>query len=85
MGEQGDSYDNAQRTYEDITSQHDGRYYAGDIYVRSFYMLGKIWEQKGDTAKAIENYEKFLGLWKNADPGVAEVIDARGRLVELTN
>ena len=23
-------------------------------------------------AKAMENYEKFLGLWKNADPGIAE-------------
>jgi hypothetical protein len=28
-------------------------------------------------AKAIEHYEKFLSLWKDADPGIAEVEEAR--------
>jgi len=43
-------------------------------------MLGKIFEQKGWKGKAIEHYEKFLDLWKDADPGIAEVEDARKRL-----
>ena len=72
----------AQGAYEAISSLRL-RYWSGDIYVESFYRLGKIWEQKGDTAKAIEHYEKFLDLWKNADPGLPEVEDAESRLAAL--
>jgi cytochrome c-type biogenesis protein CcmH/NrfG len=48
-------------------------------------MLGKIYVQQDNTAKAIENYEKFLDLWKDADPGIAEVGDAMERLAGLKN
>ncbi len=34
-------------------------------------------------SKAIERYEKFLILWKDADPDIAEVEDAKKRLAEL--
>jgi serine/threonine protein kinase/tetratricopeptide (TPR) repeat protein len=73
----------AQREYENILTLTTGRLSNGDLYVKSYYQLGKICEQKGDTAKAIENYEKFLDLWKDADPGIAEVEDARKRLAGL--
>jgi hypothetical protein len=35
---------------------------------------------EGET---IENYEKFLSLWMDANPGIAEVEDARKRLTGL--
>jgi tetratricopeptide (TPR) repeat protein len=73
----------AQQEYERIIFLTSGRLGYGDIYAKSFYMLGKIYEQQGDTAKAIEYYEKFLDLWKDADPGLPEVDDARSRLAEL--
>jgi DNA-binding SARP family transcriptional activator len=46
-------------------------------------MIGKIYEQKGDKAQAIEHYEKFLQLLENADPGITEVEDVEERLLKL--
>jgi tetratricopeptide (TPR) repeat protein len=80
--ESGD-LDKAQEEYERITALTNGRLLYGDIYAKSFYMLGKIYEQQGNKANAIEHYEKFLFLWKDADPGIAEVEDARVSMAGL--
>jgi len=53
------------------------------IHPRYYYKLAKLYDQKGQKAKAIEHYEKFLDLWKDADPGIAEVDDAREWLAGL--
>ncbi len=73
----------ARETYEKITSLTLGRLLSGDIFAKSFYMLGKIYEQKGQKEKAIENYKKFLDLWKDADPSQPEVEDAKKSLAGL--
>jgi len=75
--------ENARQEYERVISLTSGRQAFGDLYAKSFYMLGKIYEQQDNKTKAIENYEKFLDLWKNADPGLIEVEDARKRLAGL--
>ncbi len=77
--------DKAQEEYERITRLTIGRLWYGDIYAKSFYMLAKLYEQKGWKGKAIENYQKFLALWKDADPGRAETADAKKQLVVLSN
>ncbi|MBN1271657.1 MAG: protein kinase [Candidatus Aminicenantes bacterium] len=47
------------------------------------YYIAQICELKGDTAGAVEHYEKFLTLWKDADPGLPELDDAKQRLADL--
>jgi serine/threonine protein kinase/Flp pilus assembly protein TadD len=73
----------AQETYEQLISLTLGRLHWGYEYVKSYYMLGKIFEQKGWKGKAIEHYEKFLDLWKDADEGLPELEDAKKRLRSL--
>jgi serine/threonine protein kinase/Tfp pilus assembly protein PilF len=73
----------AQEVCETISGFTQGKLWYGDIWSRSYYMLGKIHEQKGEKELSVENYEKFLDLWKDADPGLAEVVDAKKRLASL--
>ena len=73
----------AQTEFEKILSLHLGRLGEGDFYAKSLYMLGKIFEQQGQKEKAIGHFQRFLELWKDADPGMAEVADARARLIAL--
>jgi serine/threonine protein kinase/Tfp pilus assembly protein PilF len=51
--------------------------------VKAYYLLGLAYEKSGWNKKAIEKYEEFLDIWKNADPGIPEVQNAKERLKKL--
>ncbi len=54
-------------------------------YPRTLYLLGKIHEELDEKQEAIETYQKFLHIWKNADEDLPEKIDAQKRLANLLN
>ena len=73
----------ARDEFEGLVAYIPGRTAWGDLYALSYYRLGGIYEKQGNTAKAIERYGQFIDLWKDADPGLPEVADARKRLARL--
>jgi tetratricopeptide (TPR) repeat protein len=52
-----------------------------DWLAGSYKRLGELYEASGDLPKAVTNLEKFIELWKDADPELQpKVRDARSRL-----
>lgn len=47
------------------------------------YYVAQLYEKQGNKVKAIEHYTKALERWKNADPAIPEVEDAKQRLAGL--
>jgi tetratricopeptide (TPR) repeat protein len=80
---QAGDLEKALEEYKKISSLTFPRIWDGDIYAKSFYMMGKIYESTGKKVQAREAYSRFLELWKDADPGFPEVLDARKRLEAL--
>jgi tetratricopeptide (TPR) repeat protein len=77
-------YERALEEYEKINSSYLLRIGYGDIFSRSFYMLGKINAELGRNEEAQANYQKFIDLWKDGDPVLKPIVeDARIRLSRL--
>ena len=65
--------------FKDSNMNEDSQFLAG-----SYKRLGELYEAKGDRDKAIANYEKFVDLWKNAEPELQpKVAEVREKLTRL--
>lgn len=53
--------------------------------VKTHYYLGLAYEKTGKTKEAINQFEIFVELFKDADTDIREFDDARGRLIRLKN
>ena len=71
------SISKAEKTYDRSRNLHV------TFSVRVHYWLGQAYEASGWNDKAIQQYEKLLEVWKDADEGLESVEDAKERLAKL--
>ena len=74
--QQGDSVEAAE-LFERIVESGAQRLHYPWEYVRSFYFLGKIAEEDGDTNAARRYYQRFLEYWGDGDIDTDRVEEAR--------
>jgi tetratricopeptide (TPR) repeat protein len=53
------------------------------LAVRGYYLLGTAYQQARRNNEAIAQHQTFLEIWKDADPELDEVSDAKNRLEAL--
>ncbi len=74
------------KIFEKAMNQYDEERAASSMAaIKAHYWLGQAYEASGWNDKAIDQYETFLDIWKNADSGIVEIDDARERLSKLKN
>jgi tetratricopeptide (TPR) repeat protein len=60
---------------ERLQTSHD-LVFDTDAYARSYFLLAQIYERRNDTARARDQYAKFLDLWRDGDLERGWVADA---------
>jgi serine/threonine protein kinase/tetratricopeptide (TPR) repeat protein len=77
-------FDEAIDLFENILRKHDAERIASPTWaVPAHYYLAVAYEKAGNPRQASSQYERFLAIWKDADPRVKEVPEARSRLAAL--
>jgi tetratricopeptide (TPR) repeat protein len=66
-----------------LTNYGPGRVFWGIRSVQMHYFLGLAYEKYGLYDEAIQQYARFLRIWRDADPGLISIEDARDRLSRL--
>jgi len=58
--------------------------YHYDKLAPAYKRLGELYEARGDLEKAVEYYDRFVELWRDADPALQLVVgDVRARIARL--
>jgi tetratricopeptide (TPR) repeat protein len=72
--------DEAVKLAERLLRWYDANRASTLLGVKIHYLAGKVYQAAGQTDKAIEQFETFLMIWKEADPVFPEIDDAKRRL-----
>ena len=69
--------------YRQLLTPDIGQKWTAMLEPRFVLELARLLDRTGDRAAAREQYQRFLDLWKRADPGLPELNEARRRLGQL--
>jgi tetratricopeptide (TPR) repeat protein/predicted Ser/Thr protein kinase len=72
--------DDAVKLAERLLRWHDYSRTRSPLGVTIHYLAGQAYQTAGQTDKAIEQFQTFLMIWKDADPIFPEIDDAKQRL-----
>jgi DNA-binding SARP family transcriptional activator/tetratricopeptide (TPR) repeat protein len=77
------SLERATHLYEELSSHFDFGWEGQELWRMAPYRLGQIQEQRSDAGLAARAYQQFLDGWRDAEPALIPVADARDRLARL--
>ncbi len=81
---ESDRTEDAIDIYEDLLDSYNIHRAFWCIWsVKIHYYLGLLYDQSGQFDKAVVQYNTFLDIWKDADPGIDEVNEAAKRAAAL--
>lgn len=52
-------------------------------HAQSHYLLGLVYQKRGEQEKAREHFEKFMYIWKDADENLPQLVEAKKQLEVL--
>jgi tetratricopeptide (TPR) repeat protein len=76
--------DSALRAARAADAQHHWGWEPQDEWIRATLRVGRNSEALGDKAAARDAYRRYVERWKNADPEIPELIEAKRALARLT-
>jgi eukaryotic-like serine/threonine-protein kinase len=62
---------------------HRGVVVSDPVGALAYLQLGRAYSRAGDTARAKSAYEKFLALWKDADPDIPILKQAKAEYAKF--
>ncbi len=80
-------WDSAKAVLQDVEAMK-GRAIAEEdscpiIWPLAHYYLAVVFDESGDTKKAIKYYSRFLDLWHEGDANLVLIVNSKKRLVKL--
>jgi tetratricopeptide (TPR) repeat protein len=80
LGREEEAIQQLMRIVEDRQIGHEQQ----EEWIRAHYDLGRLYQARSDTVRALDAFGSLLEIWYEADPDIPLVVDARNQIIALT-